>query len=135
MNDRTWILNPAAIKAAKECINLVKKELGVKLLLSHPEFTLMLHEYVELTDSTELKTAYSRLIAFAGPGTIIKTLGEEHQNVVPLKSTGTDGAIADDSDGGNKSPEETVTYGSKQYPRWRDGKEFSGLYRGQPNYS
>lgn len=134
MNDRNWMLNPSAIRSAKECIQLVKKELGVKLLLSHPEFIQMLHEYVELTESQELNTAYGKLVSFAGAGNVIKSLKSKEATIVEFKANGTDAAPSE-QETTTSSDDEMVTYGNKQFPRWREGKEFSGLYRGQPNYT
>jgi len=74
MKDKSWMLNPKAIRQAKECINLVKELAGVKLKLSQPEFIQLLHEYVESTGSRELGEAYARLIAMAGVGGVIQSL-------------------------------------------------------------
>ena len=84
-NDRSWLLNPNAIRAAKHCIFLVKSELGIKLLLSHPDFMPMLHSYVNLTESKELGLAYSRLISHAGAGTVIQGLSKEAAKALKLK--------------------------------------------------
>ena len=64
--DKSWMLNPTAINAAKNCILIVQEELGVKLKLSHPQFLEMLREYVVLTDSEALQDSYEILISFAG---------------------------------------------------------------------
>ena len=65
MNDRSWMLNPSAITAARNCIHLVQDELGVKLKLSHPQFIEMLQEYAELTDSEELNESLATLLQYA----------------------------------------------------------------------
>lgn len=131
--DKSWMLNPKAIRVAKECIYIVKEELGVKLTLSHPEFMQMLHEYVDLTDSVELGDAYSRLLAMAGVGNVVHSLKPKAlaENVVPIHAEPIEMKSAV---GAEVVPEEKIEYCGKTYARWRDGKEFSGLYRGQPKY-
>ena len=66
MADRSWMLNPSAIKAAKDCILVIERELGVKLKLSHPQFVQMIKDYSELTDSQELVKAYDKLMTYFG---------------------------------------------------------------------
>lgn len=133
MNDRSWMLNPQAIRIAKDCIQHVKEELGVKLLLSHPDFVQMLHEYVELTESQALAEAYTKLIAFAGPGTIVQSLSKKQDKtkVVPIKQK----AVANGDIPTLSNEEEMVEFRGRQFPRFRDGREFNGMYRGQPIYS
>ena len=126
MNDKSWMLNPKAIRYAKECIQLVKAELGVRLKLSHPEFVRLLHDYVELTGSKELGEAYARLISMAGVGFVVKSLGSRTEtNVVniPVKK-----AAGDDVNS-------TVEHSGKHYSKYREGLQFQGVYRGQPVYS
>lgn len=126
--DKSWMLNPQAIRYAKACIDVVKDELGVKLKLSHPEFLQMLHEYVDMTDSKELGMAYSKLVSMAGPGNLLKGLEPKGtENIVTLP-------IQQQVNGGFFSEEEMVNHNGKLYPRFRDGKELKGLYRGQPTY-
>ena len=135
MTDKSWMLNPKAIRYAKECMHIVRDELGVKLTLSHPDFIHLLHEYVEMLDSSELGLAYSRLISMAGPGAVVKSLKSKEEienNIVDLpvkKAAGHDSAITE-----NSTSSEFVSYHGKDYPKSRDGKEFKGLYRGQPIY-
>ncbi len=127
--DKSWMLNPQAIRYAKSCIEIVKNELGIKLKLSHPEFLQMLHEYVDMTESRELGIAYSKLISMAGPGTVLKGLApSETENIVPLP-------IQKQANGEQFSSNEMVKHNGKFYPKWRDGKELKGVYRGQPTYS
>ena len=130
MVDKTWLLNPSAIRVAKKCIQCVQDELGVKLKLSHPEFMQMLHEYVELTDSDELGQTYSELLSFVGVGNTIHGLGKREENkVIPLQ--------AQQVVNGPEEPQfeiPMVEYRGKQYPMWNEGKKFKGLYRGQPHY-
>ncbi|WP_188151780.1 hypothetical protein [Teredinibacter waterburyi] len=85
MQDRSWMLNPKAIRYAKECIHIVKDELDIKLTLSHPEFMQMLHEYVDLTDSRPLADAYAHLVSMAGAGFVVKNLKPKaKKNVVDI---------------------------------------------------
>ena len=72
--DRSWMLNPKAIRVAKECIQIVKTELNVKLTLSDPEFMQLLHGYVDVTSSAKLGEAYARLLAMAGVGNVMQGL-------------------------------------------------------------
>ena len=129
MADKSWLLNAAAIRAAKRCIQCVEDELEVKLKLSHPEFMQMLHEYVELTDSVQLGEAYSELLSFVGVGDAVRNLRPKEQKVVELQPTKqvVNGASV-------QQEEEMVEYRGKHYPATKDGKRFTGLYRGQPHY-
>ena len=134
--DRSWMLNPKAIRAAKECIQIVKKELGIKLTLSHPEFMGMLHEYCELTDSPELGKSYSKLLAMAGVGNVVQNLkprrtGNALAAVVGIAQVREGTASVVDAD---FKREEYIEFRGKRYAKWRDGKQFKGLYRGQPHY-
>lgn len=133
MNDRSWILNPSAIMAAKKCINIVHEELEVKLKLSHPNFMELLAEYCELTDSAELTKAYFALAAFANGDS-------ESGTVVPLpvaKSAAS--AIKENQDLpqiNEKPVSESVSYKGKTYSRYDEqGAEFKGLYRGSARYA
>lgn len=128
MQDRSWMLNAEAIRTAKQCIAVVKQEHGVKLLLSDPNFLQLLHQYVDTTGSRALNDAYSRLLGFAGPGTTLSQLRAQNQHTEEMKAAA--GADLQQSAGGS----EMVAYSGKQYPRWRNGREFAGLYRGQPRY-
>lgn len=134
--DKSWMLNPQAIRYAKSCIHIVRDELGVKLKLSHPQFLQMLHEYVDMTDSQELGLAYSHLISMAGPGTVLRGLepkekAEFDRNIVdlPIKRQANGEAFSEFG-----LEEETIELNGKLYAKWRDGKEFKGIYRGQPSY-
>jgi len=134
--DKSWMLNPQAIRYAKACIHVVKEELGVKLKLSHPEFLQMLHEYVDMTDSQELGISYSRLISMAGPGMVLQGLkpldnASPERNVVelPMKKQANGETFS-----GSGLEQEMIQLNGKVYAKWRDGKEFKGIYRGQPSY-
>ena len=74
MDDKSWMLNPKAIRRAKECIAIVKKLTGKKLKLSQPDFISLLHDYVDSTGSRELGDAYAQLIAMAGVGSVLQSL-------------------------------------------------------------
>lgn len=135
MIDRSWMLNHQAIRTAKDCINLVKDELDIKLTLSHPEFMELLHSYVELTDSQPLAEAYSRLLSMAGVGNVIRNIGKSEapeQKIVPISEN----MKAQKAVGGEPLlNDEMVEYNGKLYQRWMDGMEFKGLYRGQAHYA
>ena len=128
MNDKSWLLNPTAINAAKNCILIVQKELGVKLILSHPEFLDMLKQYVELTDSKELESAFHDLISFAGfNASHLEPNAKKKKTVVNSAEKTQKAARVDD--------EEYIVYRGKAYKRFNNGLEFKGLYRGQARYS
>lgn len=113
MSDRGWLLNHSAIAAAKVCIQIVQRELGVKLKLSHPQFIELLSDYCELTEASDLLVAYQELMVFAD--------GEPEAVVSPKSSV-----IQDES----------VAYKGKSYPRFDEqGREFKGLYRGGARYA
>ncbi|WP_345426290.1 hypothetical protein [Halioxenophilus aromaticivorans] len=114
MVDKSWMLNASAIRAAKQCVSVVKDEMGIKLLLSNPEFYFLLQEYVDLTQSQRLAEAFKKLQQYADPN--IAKAAQRRQ-------------AKDDNVSG-----ESVTVSGKTYARFRGSKEFSGLYRGQPVY-
>ena len=131
MNDKSWMLNPKAIRHAKECIQLVKELTGVKLKLSQPEFVQLLHEYVEITGSQQLGEAYARLISMAGVGYVVQSLqakDEDGEYAEPMKKVAGGDALSID-------PSETVEHSGKVYPKYRGGLQFKGVYRGQPLYA
>ncbi len=135
MKDKAWMLNVEAIRAAKECINLVKSELGAKLKMSDPDFLQLLHEYVELAESAELNNAYSLLLSYAGVGRVIHRLKGYAANQRESVGLTADAVAVTRNDVAQPSSVERVEFGGKSYPRWRDGKKFSGLFRGQPHYT
>lgn len=134
MSDRSWMIDPLAVRAAKECIQIVKDELDVKLLLSNPDFLHLLGEYVELTESTNLQEAYQRLLAFAGNEKSSSDLNAKAEKVTIFKQAGSAKQTGSAPQSAKTQTDEVITYAGKSYPRWRDGKEFSGVYRGQPTY-
>ena len=129
MGDKEWMLNPKAIRHAKECMHIVKEELGIKLALSHPDFIHLLHEYVDMLESPELGAAYAKLIAMAGPGTILADMPSKDEPPILHQQPR---AVGDNSMAEKST--ETVEINGRIFPRWNDGKEFRGLYRGQPTY-
>lgn len=131
MADKSWMLNPKAIRQAKECISLIKELEGIKLKLSHPDFVQLLHQYVESTGSAKLGEAYARLISMAGVGFVVQNLQPKYEfesEAMPLKQAV--GSSLNMSDAGA-----TVEYSGKVYPKYRSGMEFKGVYHGQPMYS
>jgi hypothetical protein len=129
MSDKSWMLSADAISKARMCITVIQDELGVKLKLSHPDFLNMIKEYVELTESSTLRDAYNELVVFAGQPKV-------HVNdsvVVPLKTPHSTTPAA--TVPSVLSAEEMVRYKGKEYPKYREGQTFKGLYRGQALYS
>ena len=122
MSANEWLLNRAAISAARRCIESVQQELGIRLGLSHPEFLELLQQYVELTGSDEMRARYNVLMEFA-----------DGEPLMPAPRAS--GATAVDNALEAAGDDETVDYRGKRYKRFReDGAEFQGLYRGQPSY-
>ena len=141
MSDKNWMLNPTAISHARACIAIIQAELGVKLKLSHPQFLEMIKEYIELTDSVELASAYNILASMAGSQ--LDTVATAPKKVVNLNppSTNTDEAkiaafsATVEPQLSPNAQQEMVNYNGKLYPRFNDDGEFKGLYRGQPRYA
>lgn len=137
--DKSWLLNPKAIQAAKHCILLTEQELGVKLKLSHPDFLTLLCDYCELTDSEPLAEAFNTLIDMAGDD-IKKALSFK---AAPVKVTPINKAVNFFSSEPpvvndkvtSESTDEMIEYSGRSYQKWKDGLEFKGLYRGQPRYA
>lgn len=127
MADKSWMLNPKAIRHANECIHIIKELEGVRLKLSQPDFLPRLHEYVEQLNSRRLGDAYAELLAMAGVGNVLQTLEAEPAHAVVAAASGGDITTAHTS-------EETVKMGGQTFPRFRNGREFRGLYRGVPRY-
>lgn len=137
--DRSWMLNPKAIRAAKECIQIVKRELGIKLTLSHPEFMGMLHEYVDLTDSSELGQAYSKLLGMAGVGNVVQSLKPRKSGNVALEVAALPFEEKEPKPhakvvGADFHKGDYIEFRGKRYQKYRNGKKFRGVYRGQPHY-
>ena len=68
------MLNAKALRASKECIQLVKRELGIRLTLSNPDFLLLLKDSVEQAESEELHLAYHNLLSLAGGAEVVYSL-------------------------------------------------------------
>lgn len=133
MNDKNWLLNPTAIHAAKDCIHIIQTELDIRLKLSHPQFLEMIQQYVELTESQELQSAYLPLAELAGiQRQKAQILNNENSKVVDMPIPPKPAATTSNN---TMQTEETVKYNGKLYKRYLDGQEFKGLYRGQPHYS
>lgn len=143
MTDKSWMLNPKAIRHAKECIQLVHQRSGIKLRLSQEDFLHNLHLHVEASECAELGEAYARLISMAGVGFVIKSLPpkrqqqSEHSNVQVFRAVGAEDLVMheDEHESAAHHSAEMVEYGGRLYPKFRSGMEFKGLYRGQPRYS
>lgn len=157
MADKSWMLNAKAIAAARKCMCVVQSELGIKLKLSHPDFLELLVDYAELNESLELHKALAVLAQFA-PANINARLTHtgETSNIVNLEAKSifirprnSSAAVAQVQQTQPQplrpaepelastpaiSEEPTVYYNGRNYPRYRDGAEFKGLYRGQPRY-
>ena len=133
MSDKSWMLNPTAIAQAKHCIQIIQEELGIKLKLSHPQFLEMIQEYIELTDSDELAKSYNQLAQLAG-GQLQQI---EREVVVPIAKTRPVTASAGVTNGSTAKTanDEMIEYKGKLYPRFSEGGEFKGLYRGQARYA
>lgn len=127
MADKSWMLNPKAIRHANECINIVKEREGVRLKLSQPDFLERLHHYVEKLNTRPLGDAYARLLAMAGVGNVLRNLEAEPAQAVVAQPI----AVGDVPTAGS---DEMVSMGGQNFPRFRNGREFRGLYRGVPRY-
>lgn len=131
MADKSWMLNAKAISAAKKCIGLVEQELGIKLKLSNPDFLELLADYAELNESPELIKAVTVLAQYA-PANVQKLLVDSTSSNIVKLSTKT--AVAHQASASVAPSEPMVDYNGKRYARYNEGKEFAGLYRGQPRY-
>ncbi|MFL0811392.1 MAG: hypothetical protein K6L76_13320 [Agarilytica sp.] len=136
MTDKSWMLNPKAIRHAKECIQLVREREGVKLRLSQEDFLPQLHQQVDASGCPELGEAYARLISMAGVGFVIQQLQPKNnqQESLGRGDVQTFRAVGDEDIASFHSAE-TVEYGGRVYPKFRSGLQFRGVYRGQPTYS
>ncbi|WLD59277.1 hypothetical protein NFC81_05720 [Salinispirillum sp. LH 10-3-1] len=106
MTDRHWLLNINAVRAAQKCARLVELEFSTKMPLARTDFLEKIAECAASSDSQALKAAVKELTDIIHPD---QDLPEDNQ--------------------------ETLVHMGKTYPRWRDGKIFSGIYRGAPVYS
>ncbi len=135
MADKSWMLNAKAIAAAKKCISIVEVELGVRLKLSHPDFLELLVDYADLNESSQLQHAILVLAQYA-PTNIQNSLAPSAKgNIINLEDKGVVLPKVSASAPLRNNDEPRVHYKGKVYPRYRDGYEFKGLYRGQPRYA
>jgi hypothetical protein len=142
MQDKSWLLKPAAITAAKNCIHAVQNELGVRLPLTHPEFLKMLNEYAELSGSEALAREVSALNAHAAAGAAVVEQRSAVVNLRPGAPVATARPVERQEPQKIVQPPisvappgvEMIHFNGRDYPKWQDGKQFAGLYRGQPRY-
>ena len=129
MSNREWLLKPEPIQLAKVCVRIVKEELQIKLPLSHSDFLQMLNDYAEMLDNVTLQNSVLQLNTMAGANfnTEVSAKIVKHPSSPTQMNNTTN--IAD-----KRNIDETVNYHGKTYPRWSEGQEFAGLYRGQPHY-
>ena len=127
MADKSWMLNPKAIRHARECINIIKSLNGEVLKLSQPDFLMKLHTYVDHLKSDELRMAYSHLLSMAGVGNVLQSLEK-----MPAKEVMA--ALPDKEVVSLVTDFECIEYNGVEYSRYRNGREFKGLYRGIPRY-
>jgi hypothetical protein len=128
MADKSWMLNPKAIRHANECIQHIKDLEGVRLKLSQPDFLSQLHSYVDSIRSPELGESYARLLSMAGVGNVMSSIEAEPAQAVVAEPVAV---------GQNSMPstsDEVIQLGGKNYPKFRNGRKFQGLYRGIPRY-
>ena len=109
--DKSWLLNRAALHLAKQCILEVEESLGFRLKLADPEFLLLLGDYAELLDSPKLKLSVARLFKYADLPCTFQLDGEKPASADVIELSG------------------------RSFPRYKEGKEFKNLYRGQPVYA
>ena len=129
MIDKSWMLNPQAIRHAKTCIQIIKERTNQKLKLSQTDFFQQLEAFANKVRSVEFIAAHHQLMAMAESSQEADKTSAS--TVIPLfsrKTKTTSGTFkAVDS-------VEMVAFGGKHYPKWQAGKAFQGLYRGQPRY-
>lgn len=66
MADKSWMLNPLAIRHARECIAIIKQEFDETLKLSDADFLERLEAKAALGVSRSLARSYAKLVADAG---------------------------------------------------------------------
>lgn len=136
MADKSWMLNPKAIRHANECIHMIKKHEGLRLKLSQPDFLQQLHTYVEKLKLPELGEHYSQLLSMAGVGNVLRNLEKiPAKSVVAMPIAAGDYVRREQLDTPARNDDETVNVNGHAYDRYRDGLEFKGLYRGNPRYA
>ena len=129
MIDKSWMLNPHAIRYAKTCIQIIRQATDQKITLSQADFLQQLEGYSKKLRSDEFTTSYRKLISMAKDGNGYDESRSDAAASVQKKETKLSAVPLADM-----GSADTVTYAGKQYPKWHEGKEFKGLYRGQPLY-
>lgn len=124
MADKSWMLNPRAIRHANTCIGIIKEQLGLRLKLSQPDFLSRLHQYVDTINDTRLNEAYSSLLSMAGVGNLMTQLQAPAKAVVAQAVGDRPAELSD----------EQITIDGQQYPRFRNGREIQGVVGGVPRY-
>lgn len=109
MTQKTWLLDIDIVRIARQCSALVHQEFARRLPLAHSDFLGQIQAYAEQSDSITLKKATRELLE-----SVAKTRDPAEQS--------------------EAEAEEMVEYMGRPYPRWREGREFSGVYRGAPVY-
>lgn len=142
MTDKSWLLSAAALKVAKECIKTVEKELGVHLSLTHPEFLQMLNDYSEMCDCEQLTRHVQALNKFAAglaaqpaKSAVVALSSRTARAVESAPSVSSVVSRAPAFSPASAGQTELIKFQGKAYQRFQDGKEFKGLYRGQPRYA
>jgi len=130
MVDKSWMLNPTSMRHAKTCIDMIRQKTGTQLKLSQPDFFNVVRTYVDEIDSRDLLTAYNSLLEKSSLTSVIQPVVA---NAIVTNSVATN-AVITKAVAAKAVAEETVSVKGRLYPRWRDGKEFTGFYRGQPCY-
>lgn len=120
MTDKSWMLDRQAIQCAKTCVKLIRDEHNEKLSMADPDFMQRLVHFVQLSQSTLLMDAYNKLCTFLDDTSLAKLKKQQSQTTKAILGSNPSG--------------EMINYRNKNYPRWKDGREFKGLYRGQPTY-
>lgn len=127
MIDRSWMLNPQAIRHAKQCIQIINERKKVKLKLSQADFFQQLEDSSRQIRSVELLAAYHQLMAMADTSSSATVDGNAANSRAVKKHTIYAAARPVDS-------VETIAHKGKHYPKWQAGKAFRGLLGGQPQY-
>ncbi|WP_096085726.1 hypothetical protein [Agaribacterium haliotis] len=122
MADKSWMLNPKAIRHANECIHIIKEKQGTRLKLSQSDFLQKLQHYADTLHEKDLSRAYSELVAMAGVGSDIEAM--------PAK------AVVAQASGNSlsRTHHEMIEVNGQMYPKYRNGQEFKGVNQGIPNY-
>lgn len=77
MTDKSWMLNPLAIRQARVCIDIIKRDFDQVLRLSDPDFLETLQAKAAMGVSRDLGRAYAKLLGDAGMGSPAHVLGDQ----------------------------------------------------------